>query len=97
LDNGCSDRSNPKEWAFDWSDVSNAEAYHFFVTKEGAQTASINRSNQRTSEYSESSPSFLVDRNRFDWFWRVRARVDGTWSPWSEERSFDVEPLNTDC
>jgi len=34
---------------------------------------------------------------RFGWIWKVRAKINGSWADWSPERTFDVEPLNTDC
>lgn len=97
LDNGCRNSSNRMDWVFDWSNVTNADTYHLFVKHEGSQFAAVDDSALTASEHARSSSGFVVDQNRFDWFWRVRASVDGTWSPWSEERSFDVEPLNTDC
>ena len=40
---------------------------------------------------------YIIDANRLGWSWKVRAMANDVWGPWSEERSFSVEPLNTSC
>jgi M6 family metalloprotease-like protein len=41
--------------------------------------------------------AYVIDGNRWGWKWKVRAKVDGVWGPWSEEWTFDLEPLDSDC
>ena len=31
---------------------------------------------------------------RLGWRWKVRALVEGIWTDWSEERTFEVAPLD---
>jgi hypothetical protein len=50
-----------------------------------------------SSQYNYISYGFIPDSDRYNWKWKVRAQVSGVWSDWSEERSFIVEPVNTDC
>lgn len=99
LDNGCVDRSDPTEWDFDWSDIPGAAEYQLFVMGRVAKYPVIDRLDLHGSEYRHVSPhSYIVERHATGWRWKVRAHMkDGTWTPWSEERSFDVEPVNTDC
>jgi len=40
---------------------------------------------------------YIADQNRSGWTWKVRAFIDGKWGEWLKRRTFDVEPLNTDC
>jgi hypothetical protein len=102
LDNGC--KTTPSagsiEWDFGWTDVPGATAYHLYVFGPPNMTipliddSTIDASN---SSYHYSSPgSYVDDTNLSGWIWRVRALVNGTWTAWSEERSFDVAPP-TDC
>jgi len=97
LDNGCTTAADQIEWDFDWSDVSGATKYHLYVKWSNATIPVIDNEEITTSSYHYSSSGYIADANRFDRRWKVRAYVGGTWSAWSEERSFDVEPLNTDC
>ena len=98
LDNGCEDFSNPIEWDFDWSDVSIATKYHIYVIGPNATIPIIDHTVYASSYHSYRMGSYIANANRFNWAWKVRAGDDnGNWSEWSEERHFDVEPLNTDC
>lgn len=98
LDNGCSNRRDRIFWTFDWSDVPGATAYRLYVIGKNARNPVIDISNLAESQAQHiSRGSYIVERNRFGWRWKVRARVNGKWSRWSEERMFDVEPIDTDC
>ncbi len=96
LDNGCTTGTDRIRWDFDWSDVPGATSYHLYAVGPGAESALINEQ-PSASSYAFSGRGYIVDRNRLGWRWRVRALVKGTWTPWTAERTFDVEPLNTDC
>lgn len=101
LDNGRTDRLDRIIWDFDWSDVKNATLYHLYVIHQGSQYPVINCLISESSYHHESVSSYIINENRFDWRWKVRGcRVDNNesyvYGPWSEERTFDVEPVNTD-
>jgi hypothetical protein len=50
-----------------------------------------------TSFYHLSHAGWIPDAGRLKWIWRVRAGNNlGDWSDWVA-RTFDVEPVNTDC
>ena len=98
LDNGCSNRSDPTVWDFNWTDVAGAEFYHLHVQGASATIPLINVSALPRSEFqSARTGGYIVDQNRYSWYWKVRAMVDGVWNDWTDVRHFDVEPLNRDC
>ena len=98
MDNGCYDRSDDEVWDFYWFDCLGADSYHLYVRHTGSPIPIIDIATLTTSSYHrESHGGYIAESNRFDWRWKVRARVNGIWGEWSEERSFNVEPLDTDC
>jgi hypothetical protein len=96
LDNGRYDRQDDIVWDFDWSDVPGATKYHLYVKHTGSLYPVINREVYGSSYHHLSEGSYIINSNRFNWKWKVRAFIDDMWSEWSEVRSFDVEPINTD-
>ena len=97
LDNGCDDKSDIRRWEFRWTGNSGADAFHLHVQQTGAPLPLIDVDTIRATSFVNEDHDFIIDANRLDWVWRVRARNGGRWGPWSAEHSFDVEPLNTDC
>ncbi|MEW6735394.1 MAG: hypothetical protein AB1489_29150, partial [Acidobacteriota bacterium] len=98
IDNSCENRKDKIVWEFDWSDIPEATYYHLYVIGAGAQYPIINIDNLATSSFKQvKSSSYIIDTYRLGWRWKVRAKVNGDWTDWSEEQTFDVEPLNTDC
>ena len=99
LDNGCQDKTDGIEWDFQWTNVPGARLYHLYVIGPQAKYPVINDAEIEFAAYQRTSPqSYIIERNRRGWRWKVRALVGKhEWSEWSEERTFDVEPLNTDC
>ncbi len=95
LDNGCYDRSDPETWRFDWADCSGAQKYNLYVTNSNSTIPVINIETT-DSEYLYSRLAFVEEVNRYNWKWKVRSYY-GYWGEWSEERTFEVEPLNSDC
>lgn len=96
LDNNCQDHSESINWSFSWSAVSDATQYELYVIGPNTTTPLIDTTTTSQS-YNFSYTGDIADSNRFGWTWRVRAGNDSNgWSTWSE-RSFDVEPLDTDC
>jgi len=97
MDNGCQDRSNGITWDFDWNNVPGATAYHIRVWRNPALPV-INQMDVATSDYHYDSPqTYIINTNRIGWRWRVRAKAEGVWGPWSKVGFFRVERLNTDC
>jgi hypothetical protein len=100
LDNGCSinRESDGASWKFEWEGVPQATRYHLYVISPEAQYPTINSSDiTATSFLREDRGSYISDGYNKGWRWKVRAMVAGTWREWSPERTFDVEPVNTDC
>ena len=98
LDNGRTDGQDELVWDFDWSDCQGASHYQLYVIHPGAQNPVINEDALAGSSYHHSCPSgcHIVSQYRFGWTWKVRAKIGGQWGDWSETRTFDVEPVNTD-
>jgi hypothetical protein len=98
LDNGRFDKRDAEIWEFDWPDVSQASRYHLVVVHgHNGQFPVINRSDITESRFTYVCDGcYIVNRNGFGWVWKVRAMVGDEWTEWSRERTFDVEPLNTD-
>lgn len=96
LDNGRTDKKDYIERYFSWAAVSGAAKYHLYVKHVGAEYPAIDKEVYSPSYNHEEYGSYIANKNRFNWKWKVRAYVYGMWCDWSEERSFDVEPVNTD-
>ena len=96
MDNNCEDRSDSINWNFSWSSVSGATRYRIYVIGYSATIPVIDSIvASLTYRYSDST-GYIADSSRLGWTWRVRAgNNSGEWSTWSQ-RSFNVEPLNTD-
>ncbi len=95
MDNGRDDFKDSISWDFDWADVPGATDYQLYVIGPNALIPVINVQTN-SSSYHNVRTSYIANENRFNWTWRVRAKVDGKWSGWSEIWQFNVEPLNTD-
>jgi hypothetical protein len=96
LDNGRTDKKDYIKWHFSWAYVSGASMYRLYVKHVGAKYPVIDRDVFNVSYNSEEYGAYVANRNRFNWKWKVRAYVYDMWCDWSEERSFNVEPVNTD-
>lgn len=97
LDNGCMDRSDPIDWRFSWSRIKAATRYQLWIKADNLSKPFVN-SNVSSSFYRYTQSGYIKDNNTSAWRWKVRAGdVNGQWSPWSEERKFSVEPVDTDC
>ncbi|MCK4786094.1 MAG: Ig-like domain-containing protein [Desulfobacteraceae bacterium] len=103
LDNGCEPPSiDSIEWDFDWSVVTGSTQYNLYVKHEGppeSPSPRIDEYNITDSTFShDETGSYIIEDNRDNWRWKVRAKINNLyWTAWSDERSFNVEPLNTDC
>lgn len=96
MDNGCSDHSDPMTWEFTWSECPASQDYEIYVLGAEATIPAVNDHTKATSYLSESA-SYVTDRNRSGWLWKVRAMQNGVWGQWSPEGTFDVESVDTDC
>lgn len=95
MDNGCYNFSNKIEWFFDWTDVRGATKYNLYMRNLAAAYPSIDVV-VSVSEYYHWMYAYIS--NLDNWIWKVRAGDDeNVWSGWSEERNFNVEPIDTDC
>jgi len=97
LDNGCTDRTNGILWEFGWTACEEAEAYEIYIKQGNAQEPLVDRRGLTDTTYSVIENAVIYEEARFGWIWKVRAKINGSWADWSPERTFDVEPLNTDC
>jgi hypothetical protein len=96
LDNGRTDFQDGIIWDFDWADYDGATEYYLYVEKPGVRNPVVNLRGITDSSYRQARTSYIAGTNRFGWAWKVRAKVDGKWTPWSETRTFDAEPVDTD-
>ena len=98
LDNGRFDRRDNIVWDFDWSDVPNAAKYHLYVIHNGASIPLIDDDEitEGSSYHYTGAGAYVDSANLLDWTWMVRAYINGAWGEWSEIRTFNVEPLDTD-
>jgi hypothetical protein len=96
MDNGRSDRLDDVVWAFRWLPCDRADAYQLTVDLRSPTVLSTGYVDVDTlaTEYTftRDHPIDMLE----GWTWRVRARVDEAWGPWSGERGFTVEPPDTD-
>jgi tetratricopeptide (TPR) repeat protein len=94
LENGSAERRKLRIWEFDWDDVPGATQYHLYVTGPSAKYPNPHHSTLATSSYRDQENAYVGDQHRLGWRWKVRALVKGVWTDWSEERTFDVAPLD---
>lgn len=98
VDNGCLSRENEIIWVFAWSSLPKATKYHLYAIGPNAYSPAIDRADLTDTVFNYvCTGSYIVEPNCDGWRWKARAYVEGTWSAWSEERSFAVEKLNADC
>ncbi|MGH9863269.1 MAG: ankyrin repeat domain-containing protein [Candidatus Acidiferrales bacterium] len=95
MDNGCSNFKEPLTREFRWAPVPGAQRYHLYVKHEFAGNPVVDQSNIRSTSYTSTNKSYTIHTE--GWMWKVRPMVGGVWKAWSEDRSFKVEPADTDC
>jgi hypothetical protein len=97
VDNGRIDRLDTTVWDFDWSDCQGATRYHLYVVGPHNVYPLIDDQAISDSSYHRDEPrSYVADKNRLGWTWKVRARLGEQWGEWSETRTFDFEPVDSD-
>ena len=92
LENGMRDRSTTRTWAFKWTALPGARRFHLQVIGPKGDTPVIDKSDLTSSTYNETSHTAVPTDELHGWRWKVRALVAGTWTDWTDERSFDVAP-----
>jgi len=93
LPNGSREGNRTAVWEFKWSAVPGASKYHLQVIAAKARIPRLDRSDLTSPEYRDEWRGYVIDPNRLGWRWKVRALVGDVWTEWSEERTFDVQPL----
>jgi len=96
LDNGRRDRRDGILWRFVWRPMAGATNYWIKVEKCGAGHAEVNDSLKANTFAYRSRGGYVSEENRYMWVWRVRAKVAGRWTDWSDGRTFSVEPVDRD-
>ena len=96
LDNGCTNKTEPIVWEFEWSACPGAQSYDLFVIGASAKYPLIDIRIPNTSYLSQKT-GYIADQNRLEWGWKVRAMQNDVWGEWTPVRTFDAEPLDTDC
>ncbi len=96
LDNGRLDHADQLVWEFDWSDCAGASSYHIYVKHGGSASAFIDKDDLGDSSYRHSNNGYVASSSLAGWTWKVRAKVGTEWGAWSAERSFEVEPPDSD-
>lgn len=94
MDNGCYNVDNAISWYFEWTNCSDATKYRIYVKHPSVPSAIIDK------ETSDTFYSFSTVSNTeltSGWTWKVKAFIGGTWREWSEIRTFNLEPVGTDC
>jgi hypothetical protein len=92
LDNGCAVDRNPVDWTFRWTSVANAVRYAIEVNNR--TSGLLVQTEVADTQYRHNSIGALRPDG---WTWRVRAFANGIWQPWSDSRTFRLEPVNSDC
>ena len=107
LDNGRTDQMDNVIWVFDWSDCPGARAYHLHIRQPGAIYTAGDPEYELNLFPTDSSYTlvgrdhssigyFIPNSNRSNWTWEVNALIENTYYGWSETRTFDIEPVNSD-
>lgn len=92
LANGSKGGKGKYEWEFSWSRVAGATEYHLYVNGPKAKFPVINHNDLKQTTFVYSG-GYVINQNRRNWHWKVRAFVNGEWGDWSQGRRFDVKPL----
>lgn len=97
LDNGCNGIDEIMSWFFDWSNCPNATSYNLYVKYPGAKNPTLDIIITDSEYLFSQRNAWIAYQLRLGWTWKVRALLNGEWGEWSNDRIFNVEPLNTDC
>lgn len=90
LANAHRDGTKRRTWNFAWSPVAGAHRYEVAILPPDVASAaavSVDKADYQLVSFEAILPNKLEG-----WRWRVRAQVGSTWTDWSRECSFAVEP-----
>jgi hypothetical protein len=81
-------------WNFAWEKSQGARKYQIIVLGGSAATPLVDiEINSNAYSIPQQKSGYIIDRNRFKWMWRIRAKDNaGQWGDWSPPRYFDVAP-----
>lgn len=96
LDNGRTDMLDEIVWSFTWTPCPGASEYWLLAMREGARYPAISVTLAATHHEHVRLGDHVAAANLPGWWWRVRAKVDDVWQPWSEASTFGVEPPDSD-
>lgn len=91
LDSGTVGGGKHMVWEFDWSDLPGATQYHLYAV---GGRGGIDNPRLTSSTFRFETKLYVADHWGLGYRWKVRALVNGTWTDWSEERTFNVAPLD---
>jgi hypothetical protein len=79
-------------WRFSWSSCPGATRYHLHVIGPSAVNPSVDIATLETTFYEDWDTHYGIT-DRHGWRWKVRAYSAGSWSDWSETRTFNVSDI----
>lgn len=95
VDNGCSCVNDAIQWDFDWRKVAGATRYEFRLAHPDFDPIVKRVDRTRVSiDFDQPFRSAAATRG---WTWRVRAETGCGWGPWSRQRMFGTEAIDSDC
>ena len=97
LDSNCTLSSTHLTWEFSWSTCPGAESYHLWVKAADSDRPAIDDRSLKVNLVKDERPGVLGLPRRTAWRWRVRSKQAGVWNPWSEERPFEIDPIDEGC
>ncbi len=96
LDNGCfSYNKDLMLWTFKWLGCGSSTKYRLFVTGPAEITPLIDV--EVSSTIYQFVTNTFIKKNLSGWTWKVCGFLNGEWGGWSEIRTFNIEPVSTDC
>lgn len=79
-------------WRFSWSSCPGATKYHLHVLGLSAVNPIVDIATLETTFYEDWDTHYGIT-DRLGWRWKVRAYRAGSWSAWSETRTFSVSDI----
>jgi hypothetical protein len=90
LPNGILDGDPTYEWNFAWDESPGATKYHLHVKHADAKIPAVDIDRLTATTYRLERKGYIPSKFLSNWKWKVRAEINGAWTDWSEERSFEV-------
>lgn len=80
-------------WEFTWSECPGAGGYLIYVKLATATSLLVNHGTLVPRYVFASVDTYIAEHNLQGWTWKVRASTGHELWPWSQVRTFDVEPF----